>query len=79
MNEEILKALEYIKQGNWHEAHEIAQSKEGEPNYDRIHALLHRIEADDWNAKYWYRRCSTPFPAISTEQETEELIQYYSQ
>ena len=38
MNEEILKALEYIKQGNWHEAHEIAQSKEGERNYDFLHS-----------------------------------------
>ena len=78
MKEEILKALEYIKQVNWHEAHEIAQSKEGQPDYDRIHALLHRIEGDDWNTKYWYQRCSIPFPTISTEQETIELIDFYS-
>lgn len=74
---EIIKALELIQSDNWEEAHEIAQSKEGHPDYDRVHALLHRIEGDEWNAKYWYKRCKLPFPSISTEEETEELLQKY--
>ncbi len=74
---DILKALNHIKADNWEAAHTIAQSKEGNPDYDRIHALLHRIEGDEWNAKYWYRRCNTPFPEISAEEETEMLIAHY--
>lgn len=77
MKEEILKALAYTKEGKWDAAHEIAQSKEGDPDYDRIHALLHRIEGDEWNAKYWYRRCGLPFPGNSTAEETDALILHY--
>lgn len=77
MNPEIIQALNYIKENKWEEAHEIAQSKEGHPDYDRIHALLHRIEGDEWNAKYWYSRCKIPFPKISFEEETNLLLQKY--
>ena len=78
MKEQILKALQYIRENRWEEAHEIAQSREGHLDYDRIHALLHRIEGDEWNAKYWYRRCGLPYPDVSVEEETEELYKRYS-
>ena len=74
---EIIKALQLIQEDNWEAAHEIAQSKEGNPDHDRIHALLHRIEGDEWNAKYWYRRCNLPLPSVSIEEETELLLQKY--
>jgi hypothetical protein len=74
---EIIKALELIQADNWEAAHEIAQSKEGHPDYDRVHALLHRIEGDEWNAKYWYNRCNLPFPKESVEEETEQLLEKY--
>lgn len=74
----ILNALLETKKGNWEKAHNVAQSKEGHPDYDRLHALLHRIEGDEWNAKYWYRRCKLDFPKISIEEEIEELIGQYS-
>jgi hypothetical protein len=75
--EKIILALEFIKANDWEAAHNIAQSKEGHSDYDRIHALLHRIEGDEWNAKYWYSRCKIPFPRISVEEEVEELTVYY--
>jgi len=40
----------------WEKAHAIAQSNEGEPGHDWVHALVHRIEGDEGNAGYWYRR-----------------------
>ena len=40
----------------WQEVHEICQRHEGEQPFDWGHALCHRIEGDDWNADYWYRR-----------------------
>lgn len=46
----------------WEQAHALAQSREGEPTHDRLHALLHRIEGDAGNAGYWYRRAGgAPF------------------
>lgn len=43
----------------WNRAHEIAQAHEGEPLFDAIHAMLHRIEGDTTNAAYWDRRAGT--------------------
>ncbi len=74
MKTELVNALFYAKNGNWKTAHIIAQSKEGNPDYDRLHALLHRIEGDTANAKYWYSICNIPFYNGSIEQEIEELL-----
>lgn len=79
---ELLSALLYTANDEWENAHEIAQQKEGELDYDRIHALLHRIEGDDFNARYWYRRINETYAAKSIQEEwkilTEEYIEKYS-
>ena len=43
----------------WAGVHDICQAHEGEPAFDWGHALCHRIEGDDWNAGYWYRRAGS--------------------
>jgi hypothetical protein len=72
----LIKALELISKDEWDQAHEIAQQKEGDIAYDRIHALLHRIEGDKFNADYWYRRVGIKTPTCSFSQETKELLIY---
>lgn len=58
----LLEALDLLNKGNFRpgeemeKAHEISQAHEGVPDFDWIHALVHRIEGDDANAGYWYRR-----------------------
>ncbi len=54
----------------WRRAHELAQKHEGEALYDRLHALLHRIEGDGANAGYWYRRAGEP---VFTGDVMEEI------
>ena len=44
----------------WEDVHELCQGHEGEWVFDWGHALCHRIEGDDWNAGYWYRRAGRP-------------------
>lgn len=66
------------KKGNWEKAHNVAQSREGHSDYDRLHALVHRIEGDEWNAKYWYNRCKLSFPKVSIDEEIEMLLEKYS-
>lgn len=73
-----LKALWWDAKGNWDKAHQIAQKKEGNLNYDIVHAYLHRKEGDEWNAKYWYNRCHKNFPKVSLEEEWEELAAYFN-
>lgn len=58
----------------WERAHELAQNHEGEAAYDRLHALLHRIEGDDANAGYWYRRAGEEVFAGSIADEVDLLI-----
>lgn len=77
INNIIHKALTLAKNGDWEGSHNIAQSNEGHPDYDRLHAFLHRVEGDEWNAKYWYKRCNMAMPNFSTEQELEELLIKY--
>jgi hypothetical protein len=73
----IYEALKNVKAGNWEIAHEIAQSREGHPDYDRLHAFLHRMEGDHFNAQYWYKRCNLTAPKIPIQQELEELLVQY--
>jgi hypothetical protein len=79
---ELLSALLFIGKDKWENAHEIAQKKEGQRNYDRIHALLHRIEGDEFNTKYWYRKINEVYERHSIAEEwdllTEEYLNNYS-
>ncbi len=71
----VLQGLWYDANGNWEQAHTIAQSKEGIQVYDRLHAYLHRKEGDRFNANYWYRRAGTTFFTGSLEDEWTVLVE----
>ncbi|WAC09637.1 hypothetical protein [Dyadobacter pollutisoli] len=75
----LLKALWYDAKGDWEAAHDIAQSSEGTRSYDRLHAYLHRVEGDTWNAGYWYRRAGSETFNGSLKEEWEELARYFSE
>ncbi|MCA8927989.1 MAG: hypothetical protein KDC18_07950 [Alphaproteobacteria bacterium] len=59
--EHLVEAMDLLKSGGfrmgeaWETAHQICQAHEGDPLFDWVHALVHRIEGDDRNAGYWYR------------------------
>ncbi|MCF0054468.1 hypothetical protein [Dyadobacter sp. CY356] len=71
----ILQALWYDANKNWEAAHDIAQSQEGTKAYDRLHAYLHRVEGDTWNAGYWYRRAGADVFKGSLKEEWEFLVE----
>ncbi len=52
-------ALWYTKKGEWEAAHNIAQDIHT-PMGSWLHALLHMIEGDQWNADYWFSRAGKP-------------------
>lgn len=72
---QLLTALDRLARGDLKPgpemelAHEICQAHEGSPLYDWIHALVHRIEGDDANAAYWYRRAGRTRHPGSVEEE----------
>ena len=52
-------ALWHTKKGNWEAAHNIAQDIHT-PLGSWLHAMLHVIEGDQWNADYWFSKAGKP-------------------
>lgn len=79
MSDQITQALDLLKAGDfavglqWQRAHDLCQGHEGEADFDWIHALVHRIEGDDANAAYWYRRAGRARHAGTVAQEWETM------
>ena len=53
----LIDAVDLALGGDWEAAHLIAQDHERERLANWIHAVVHRMEGDEANAAYWYRRC----------------------
>ncbi|HUE35822.1 MAG TPA: hypothetical protein VMO20_00420 [Candidatus Acidoferrum sp.] len=55
LNDDLLRAVELALAGDWNVAHELVQQYE-DASAAWIHAVLHKIEGDLSNSRYWYRR-----------------------
>jgi len=66
---DLLKAGKFRPGTEMDKAHQVCQENEGASLYDWVHALIHRIEGDDANAGYWYRRAGKTRHSGSIEQE----------
>ena len=53
---DLARACDLALADDWAEAHAIVQSDEEDPVSCWIHAVLHKIEGDTSNARYWYRQ-----------------------
>lgn len=49
------RAIRAALTGDWEQAHVIVQDLD-DPLACWIHAILHKIEGDAWNSRYWYER-----------------------
>ena len=58
---ELARALDFLAEGDWQGAHEIVQ-KDDSTLAAWLHGIVHTIEGDLDNARYWYRRAERPFP-----------------
>lgn len=54
--DQLLRAIELALAGQWDAAHEIVQEYEDDSTASWIHAVLHKMEGDLSNSRYWYRR-----------------------
>lgn len=71
-----LQALWYDGRGDWKAAHDLIDQRSDKRSV-HLHAYLHRKEGDIWNADYWYSRAAEKRPAVSLEQEWEQLVQMF--
>jgi hypothetical protein len=53
---DLLRAVELALAGDWEAAHQLVQQYEDDTTAAWIHAVLHKIEGDPANSRYWYRR-----------------------
>ena len=53
----LQKACELALADDWDGAHNIAQDY-SDITANWIHAVLHKIEGDEWNSNYWYAKTS---------------------
>ncbi len=54
------RALAHLKRRDWDKAHAIVMDMEDKFAY-RMHGLVHLIEDDLENARYWYDKAGVPF------------------
>lgn len=60
---EISRAVALLEKGDWKAAHEIVQRDEEAPLPCWAHGIVHLMEGDLSNARYWYGEAKRPFPA----------------
>ncbi len=54
-------AVRYLRKGDWEKAHAIVQADETALGC-WAHGIVHIVEGDLGNARYWYRRAHRSFP-----------------
>ena len=60
---ELEQALEHLRQSDWQAAHAIVQQDEVSPLACWAHGIVHLMEGDLPNARYWYGEAKRAFPA----------------
>jgi hypothetical protein len=68
-----LRALWFDGQGDWNQAHSVAQDVE-DATGAWVHAYLHRKEGDLQNAEYWYRRAGKPVATSALDDEWAAMV-----
>ena len=63
--QDLIRAVDLALAGEWNAAHEIAQQDETDPTFCWVHAVLHKIEGDAGNARYWYRLAGQAYEAYA--------------
>lgn len=71
-----LQALWWDAKGDWKQAHDLIDYLE-DLESAHIHAYLHRVEGDLWNARYWYSRAKQPEFKGALDVEWKYLVEKY--
>jgi hypothetical protein len=60
--DELAKAVALLRRGDWEAAHAIVQKDEDSRLACWAHGIVHLMEGDTSNARYWYREAKRDFP-----------------
>ena len=69
----FLRSMWWEAKGNWEEAHRLV---EDDPSAEGawVHAYLHRVEGDQFNAGYWYRRAGKSMSELDLPDEWKKIV-----
>jgi len=70
MDKNLLQAIDLAVAGQWDAAHKMVQQYETDTTAAWIHAVLHKIEGDHDNSRYWYRHAGR-LEHVSDEPKAE--------
>lgn len=65
LREDLIAAVDAALAGRWEDAHALVQRHEDDATGCWIHACLHKIEPDEANSRYWYRRSGHAYEAYA--------------
>jgi hypothetical protein len=61
---DLRRALRHLEAGDWQAAHAIVQHDEDSPLSCWAHGIVHIMEGDLPNARYWYGLAKREFPRV---------------
>ncbi len=74
MKTNLLDAVNAALGGDWNRAHEIVQQNEDDPLACWLHAVVHKVEGDAGNSRYWYARTPHSYGEFAdVERELAEI------
>lgn len=74
LRHELSRAVDLALSGEWDGAHTIVQAHEDDATACWVHAVLHKIEGDEGNSRYWYRRSRQAYEAYGNARAELEAI-----
>jgi hypothetical protein len=70
---DLATALSHLRAGDWERAHAIVQADLSPPSC-WAHGIVHLIEGDLDNARYWYGRAGRAWPAMPDARTEIEAL-----
>ncbi|MEJ7667343.1 MAG: hypothetical protein WKH97_01130 [Casimicrobiaceae bacterium] len=69
----LASTVRYLQEGNWEKAHTKVQDDES-PLGCWAHGIVHMLEGDLENARYWYGKADRAFPeGVNAQKEISAL------
>lgn len=69
----LRRAADLLADGDWQGAHVIVQD-DPSPLAASMHGIVHLLEGDTPNARYWYGCAGRPFPGEGAVQDEIEAV-----
>jgi hypothetical protein len=60
--DQLRQAVTHLERGDWQAAHALVQRDEDSAIACWLHGIVHLMEGDPSNARYWYRAAKRSFP-----------------